>query len=138
MHEDLRRSHDVKTSNERSFGIVFAAVFILIGLWPLLGGGAVRSWAFAAGAAFLILALFWQTPLRPLNRLWLRFGSLLHALVSPIVMGLMFYSTVLPVGLLMRLAGKDPLRLKRDPQAPSYWIVRRPPGPAPESMSNQF
>lgn len=138
MHEDLRRSHDVKTSNERSFGIVFAAVFTLIGLWPLLAGGAVRSWALAGGAAFLILALFWPTALRPLNRLWLRFGGLMHALVSPLIMGLMFYSTVLPVGLLMRLAGKDPLRLKRDPQAPSYWIVRRPPGPAPESMSNQF
>lgn len=138
MHEDLRREHDVKRSSERSFGVVFSVVFAIVGLWPVWGQGTVRLWALVIAAGFLALALFWQAPLRPLNRLWLRFGLLLHSIVNPIIMGLLFYGTVVPTGLLMRLAGKDPLRLKRDPQASSYWIVRTPPGPAPESMSNQF
>jgi len=76
--------------------------------------------------------------LRPLNRLWLRFGLLLHAVMNPLIMGLLFYGTVMPIGLLMRLFGKDPLNLKRDAQASSYWIMRTPPGPAPDTMSNQF
>ena len=138
MHEDLRREHDVKHSSERSFGIVFAVVFAVIGLWPLLNQAAIRLWALGLAALFLGLALLWQAPLRPLNRLWLRFGLLLHAIVNPLVMGLLFYGTVMPVGLLMRLFGKDPLRLKRDPHASTYWIQRSPPGPAPETMSNQF
>lgn len=138
MHEDLRREHDVKRSSERSFGIVFAVVFAIVGLLPLLSRGEFRIWALGLAAVFLGLAFLWQAPLRPLNRLWMRFGLLLHAIVSPVIMGLLFYGTVAPIGLLMRLAGKDPLRLKRDPQASSYWIQRTPPGPAPETMSNQF
>lgn len=138
MHEDLRREHDIKRSSERSFGVVFSVVFAIVGLWPVWGQGTVRLWALGIAAGFLALALFWQAPLHPLNRLWLRFGLLLHSIVNPVIMGLLFYGTVVPTGLLMRLAGKDPLRLKRDPQASSYWVVRTPPGPAPESMSNQF
>lgn len=138
MHEDLRREHDVKRSSERAFGIVFAVVFTVVGIWPFWSQGTVRPWALALAACFLGLGLFWQAPLRPLNRLWLRFGLLLHSIVNPVVMALLFFGTVVPMGLLMRLAGKDPLRLKRDPQAASYWVVRAPPGPAPESMSNQF
>ena len=68
--------------------------------------------------------------LRPLNRLWLRFGLLLAAVVSPIVLALLFYLTIAPIGFMMRLAGKDPMRSRRDPNATSYWIRREPPGPA--------
>ncbi len=138
MHEDLNREHEVESGSERSFGIVFAAVFALYGLWPLIGGMSVRGWAVAVAAVFLVLALTWTAPLRPLNRLWLRFGLLLHRVMSPLAMGLLFFGTVLPIGILMRLAGKDPLRLKREPEAASYWIPRSPPGPAPETMTNQF
>ena len=138
MHEDLSRQHEVKSSSERAFGFVFAVVFALVGLWPLAQGGALRLWALAVGAVFLVLALVWTAPLRPLNRLWTRLGLLLHAIVSPVVMGLLFFGTVLPIGLILRLSGKDLLNLRRDPAARSYWIERKPPGPQPETMIHQF
>ena len=89
-------------------------------------------------ALFLAAALLRPAILNPLNRLWLKFGLLLHRVVNPIVMALLFYGTVLPTGLVMRALGKDLLRLKRQPDADSYWIVRQPPGPAPETMKDQF
>jgi len=138
MHEDLQRQHEIKASSERSFGIVFAVVFGIVGLFPLTSGGVPRPWAFMIALFFLILAVAWQAPLRPLNRLWMRLGLFLHAIVNPIVMAFLFFGTVLPIGLLMRISGKDLLNLKRDPSAHSYWINRTPPGPAPESMSRQF
>lgn len=138
MHEDLNRQHEIKVGSERSFGIVFAAVFAVVGLWPLVGGGTPRLWALAVAGVFLALALVWTAPLRPLNRLWARFGLLLHAVVNPAVMGLLFFGTVLPIGLILRLTGKDLLNLKRDPAANSYWINRQPPGPKPETMVHQF
>ena len=76
--------------------------------------------------------------LAPFNALWFRFGLLLHRVVSPVILALLFFTTVAPVGLLMRAFGKDPLRLKKDRAADSYWILREPPGPSPESMKQQF
>ena len=84
------------------------------------------------------MALLYPAALKPLNRLWLKFGLLLHKVVNPIMMAFVFFGTVLPTGLIMRVLGKDPLRLKRQPEADSYWIDRQPPGPAPESMKDQF
>lgn len=137
-HEDLGRSQAVKTSSDRSFGLVFTGFFALVGAWPLVHGMAPRWWALALAALFLAVALARPALLAPLNRIWTRFGLLLHKVVNPIVMGVMFFLVVTPTGLLMRLAGKDPMRLKRDPQAASYWIERAPPGPAPETMKQQF
>lgn len=138
MHEDLGRQHDIKSSSDRAFGVVFAVVFGAIGLWPLAQGGALRLWAVGLAALFLVLALVWPTSLHPLNRLWTRLGLLLHAVVNPLVMGLLFFGTVLPIGLILRLRGKDLLNLRRDPKARSYWIERKPPGPQPETMIHQF
>lgn len=137
-HEDIQRETDVQVGTDRSFGIVFAVVFAIIGLWPLVKGEPTRLWAVGAAVAFLLAALAVPRALRPLNLLWFKFGMLLHHVVTPLVMGLLFFGTVTPTGILMRLTGKDPMRLKRDPAAASYWIVREPPGPAPESMKNQF
>jgi len=137
-HESYDRVEAIRGSSNRSFGIVFAAVFTAIGLVPLLSGSGVRPWSLAVGAAFLICALAFPSALAPLNRLWLRFGLLLHKIVSPIVLGIMFYLVITPTGLLMRGLGKDPLRLKLDRQSSSYWIERVPPGPPPESMNDQF
>jgi len=81
--------------------------------------------------------LRWTAALAPLNKWWTKLGLLLYRVVSPIVLGLLFYVTLTPIALVMRLLGKDPLRLRRDPDAASYWIDRSPP-PAPESMKNQF
>jgi hypothetical protein len=90
--------------------------------------------------SMLMSGLAMGTPrlLTPLNRLWTRFGLVLHAVVTPVVMGLLFYLTVVPIGIVMRLAGKDLLALRYDPGAKSYWIERRPPGPAPDTMPRQF
>ncbi|MBT5415894.1 MAG: hypothetical protein HOH66_03470 [Rhodospirillaceae bacterium] len=139
FHEDYGREEEVKGSSDRGFGIVFAVVFALVALWPLTGeNGAVRLWSAAVAIAFLAIAFLRPGLLAPLNRLWTRFGLLLHRIVNPIVMGFLFYLTVTPMALIMRALGKDLLRLKRDPEAKSYWIERTPPGPAPDTMSNQF
>lgn len=138
MHEDFTREEEVHGSSDRSFGIVMAVFFALVGLFPLLHGGPVRWWALGLAAAFLALALFWTAPLRPLNRLWMKFGLLLSRVISPVILALLFYVTVTPVGLLMRAAGKDPMRLRRNDAATSYWIPREPPGPTPGSMKRQF
>ena len=137
-HEDFTRKAEVPLGSDRSFGLVFAALFALIGAAPLRHGADARLWALALAAAFLMLALVAPKALRPLNWLWFRFGLALHHVVTPVVMGLLFFLVVSPIGLLMRASGKDPLRLRRAPEAASYWIVRQPPGPAPESMKNQF
>lgn len=137
-HDTGAQAAPVEMGSERSFGLVFAVVFALVGLWPLKDGGDARPWALAIALAFLLTALAMPRLLKPLNVLWFRFGLLLHHVVTPVVMGLLFFLTVTPVGLLMRATGKDPLRLGRDPDAPSYWIDRAPPGPAPETMKNQF
>lgn len=138
LHENLARGDAVKAGSPRMFGIVFAVVFALIGCWPLIGGEVVRIWAIVAAVLFLTFAIFKPRALAPLNRLWFRFGMFLHKIVNPIVMGLLFYATVTPVALAMRLAGKDSLRLKFDRSARTYWIDRTPPGPAPETMRRQF
>ena len=137
-HERLVREEKVQGSSNRAFGVVFTVVFAIIGLWPLIGDGTVRVWSLAISLTFLALALLWPVVLTPLNRLWTRFGLLLHHIVNPIIMGLLFYLVVTPTGLVMRMLGKDLLRLRFDPQAKSYWIERQPPGPAPETMKDQF
>ena len=137
-HERLADDGVIKTSSDRSFGIVFAVVFAIIGLWPFLFGGTVRWWSLAIAAAFLAGAVIRPGVLAPLNRLWTRFGLLLNRIVSPLVMGLLFFLVITPFALVMRITGKDLLRLKRDPEARSYWIPREPPGPSPETIKNQY
>jgi len=125
-------------TSDRSFGLVFSALFAIIALHPLLGGGSIRSWSLVVAGTFLLLTLLTPGVLAPVNRLWMKFGELLHRIVSPLALGIVFYFTVLPTGLILRLLGKDPLRLRFDPTVESYWIVRDPPGPAAESLNNQF
>jgi predicted membrane metal-binding protein len=124
--------------SSRGFGIVFAVVFGVVALWPLLAGAPPRLWASVVAGMFLALALIAPRLLSPLNRLWFRFGLALHRVVNPIIMAIIYLTTVVPVGLILRACGKDILRLKRDPNAQSYWIARDPPGPPPGSMTKQF
>ena len=138
FHEDFSRQEKVKVGSERSFGLVFAAVFTLVSLLPLWSAGAIRVWSLPIAAGFLGLALFAPKLLAPLNRLWFQFGLLLHKIVNPLVMGLVFFLTVTPMALVMRLLGKRPLTLRFDREAESYWIDRVPPGPDPKSMKQQF
>lgn len=137
-HEDLSRTHDVKASSNRAFGWVFAAAFLILGLWPLLSGHAMRGWAFIVSAVFALTTLLAPALLALPNRLWMRLGLLLNRIVSPVVLGIMFYGVVTPMGALMRLVGKDNLRLRREPREASYWVKREPPGPKPDSLKNQF
>ena len=137
-HESFERRGDVKGGSERSFGLVFAVVFVVISVWPLWDGLSPRWWGFAVALTFAGVAIFAPAVLQPLNRLWTRLGGLLHRVVSPVILAMIFYLVITPFGVVMRLAGKDPLRLQRQPGASSYWIERRPPGPAPETMKNQF
>jgi hypothetical protein len=139
MHEYTpRHAVPIKGSTNRAFGLVFSVVFVLIALYPLLGSGTIRSWSLIVAGIFLLLALVIPGVLAPANRLWMKFGELMHRIVSPVALGIVFYLTVLPTGLILRLFGKDPLRLRLDSQADSYWIKREPPGPAAESLNNQF
>ena len=137
-HEDYSREHAVKGSSDRSFGLVFAGFFAIVAVLPLFHGAAPRVWALAVAAAFALVAFVRPALLAAPNRWWMKFGLLLAKIVNPIVMGLVFYLTVTPTAAIMRLLGKDPLRLKIDKSAKSYWIERNPPGPAPETMSQQF
>lgn len=137
-HENLQREERLEGSSDRAFGMVFTAFFAIIAMWPLLHGGAVRWWALAVAAVFAFAAALRPAVLSGLNRLWLKLGLLLGHVVSPIALGVFFFLVVSPLGFVMRLAGKDPLRLRRDPAAPTYWIEREPPGPPRDSMTNQF
>lgn len=137
-HESLERVESAAGSSDRAFGIVFTVVFLVIGLLPLFFGGPPRLWSIAIAAIFGALALLRPALLAPLNRLWTKFGLLLHRIVSPLVLGIMFFVVITPMGLVMRAWGKDPLRLRFDRQARSYWVERQPPGPPPETINNQF
>ena len=137
-HENLDRRHEVKGSSDRFFGLTFFVVFLVIALLPLLKHGSVRLPALGISMGFLAVSLMRPSLLGPLNRIWLKFGALLHSITSPIILGVMFYLVITPMGLFMRLIGKDLLRLKFDPKSPSYWIKRDPPGPDGKSLNQQF
>lgn len=122
---DVTSHTEVEMGSERSFGIVFAVVFGIIALWPLVfHGGPVRLWATAIAVAFLVIAFAAPQLLKPLNRLWFLFGMLLSKIVSPIVMGIIFFATVTPIGLIRRIRNPDPLNQAFDKDAESYWIIR--------------
>lgn len=125
----------IKMGSERSFGLVFAGVFGLIALLPLVQGHPVRLWALPVAALFLGIALICPALLAPLNRLWFRFGLALGRVMTPVVMGLVFVVAVIPTALLMKLLRKDPMQRRLLPEAASYWERReRQPGP----MRDQF
>ena len=129
---------NLSTPSNLSFGLVFAIFFVIVGLWPLIHGDGPRLWAIALSVTFILVALVVPRALSPLNHVWARFGRLLHAIVSPIALGFLFYCVVTPTGLIRRSLGKDPLRLRADRSAKSYWVLRSPPGPDAESLKNQF
>jgi len=132
---DLKSNTDVRMGSERNFGLVFAAVFALIAFFPLIRGSEPRWIVLALSVVFVILALFAPSILKVPNRLWFKFGMLLGAIVAPIVMGLVFLVAFIPVGLIVRATGQDLLAVKLDPEAESYWIVRKA---APNTMKLQY
>ena len=125
---------NVKISSNRSFGIVFFVVFLLIALYPLTYSEEIRAWSVIISLIFLVLGLFNSKILTPLNKLWFKFGIFLGKIISPIIMGIIFFLVVTPIGLLMRLLGKDLINLKYNNNK-SYWIEKKGPK---SKMKNQF
>ncbi len=137
--ESFQRQHTVEGSSNRSFGLVFAAVFLIIAAWPMVWRtGGMRWWAVAVAVVFALLAMAAPSVLAAPNRWWMKLGLLMGSIVSPIVLGLLFFLVFTPMGWFLQRFGTDSLRLKRDPALTSYWIERKPPGPPPESLNNQF
>ena len=125
---------DIKISSNRSFGIVFFIVFLFIALYPLIHDKEIRIWSVIISLIFLVLGLFNSKILTPLNKLWFKFGIFLGKIISPIIMGIIFFLVVTPIGLLMRLLGKDLINLKYNNNK-SYWIEKKGPK---SKMKNQF
>ncbi len=125
---------DVKISSNRSFGIVFFIVFLIIALYPLTYNGEIRVWLAITALIFLLLGLLNSKILSPLNKLWFKFGIFLGKIISPLIMGIIFFIVVTPIGLIMRLFGKDVLNLKYNKNH-SYWIEKNGPK---SKMKNQF
>ena len=125
---------DIKVSSNRSFGIVFFIVFLLIATYPLLKGNDVRFWSLLISFGFLILGLMNSKILSPLNKLWFKFGLILGKIISPLIMGIIFFVVVTPIGIVMRVLKKDLLNLKYN-QKETYWIEKTGPK---SKMKNQF
>ena len=126
---------EIKLGSNRSFGLVFFIVFVLIAIYPLINQGELRIWSLIIALFFLVLGLFNSKILTPLNKLWFRFGLFLGKIISPIIMGVIFFLVVTPIGLLMRFFGKDVLNLKLNKKKSSYWIEKVGPK---SKMKNQF
>ena len=125
----------IKINSNRNFGLVFFFVFLIIGLWPLTSEGQIRIWAAIISVVFLILGLINSKLLTPLNKLWFKFGMILGAVIAPIVMGIIFFLVVTPIGLLMNIMGKDLLKKRYNKKKESYWIERDKPI---STMKRQF
>ena len=127
-------SNKIEISSNRSFGIVFFVFFLIISLWPLKIGQDIRLWSLVISIIFLLLGLFNSKLLTPLNRIWFKFGLLLGKVVSPVIMGVVFFFVVTPTGLIMKFLGKDLLNLKKS-NSKSYWVEKKNEN---TSMKKQF
>ena len=129
------KQKEIKISSNKSFGLVFFVIFIIIALWPLLNDGNIRIWSIIVSIIFLILGLLNSKILTPFNKLWMRLGALLGIIVSPIVMGVVYFGIITPIGLIIKLFGKDVLNLKLDKNKKTYWTLKKK---IPSKMKDQF
>ncbi len=120
----MNLNKNTKLSSNRSFGILFFIIFFTISLWPLISQGEIVYWALIASLIFLFLGVLNSKFLTPLNKLWLKFGFFLGVIVSPIVMGIIYFIVLTPIGVLMRFLGKDLLRINKSKFLTTYWIKR--------------
>ena len=125
---------NIKLPSNRNFGIVFFIVFLIIALWPILKQNEIRIWSLIISFIFFVLGLINSNLLTPLNKLWFKFGILLGNIIAPIIMGIVFFLVVTPIGLIMRFFRKDILKLKKN-TSDSYWINKDDTN---SSMKNQF
>ena len=125
----------IKISSNRSFGLVFFVVFLIVALWPLKHEEDIRLWSLALSIIFFILGILNSKLLTPLNKLWFKFGIFLGGIVSPIIMGIVFFLVVTPIGVFMRLLGNDLLKMRKVQNTSTYWIKR---GKQQSTMKKQF
>jgi hypothetical protein len=137
-HEQFHREESAAPGSNRSFGLVMGGVFLILSLVKFWTGSVFGFAWLAAAVLFAGAAVLAPQVLAPLNRVWFRFGLLLHKIVNPVVMGLIFFGAMLPIGLLMRLFGQRPIPLKFDRDAKSYWVPRTVRTPPPGSMVKQY
>jgi hypothetical protein len=141
-HEDFEEHVALRTASDRSFGLWVGGILAAIGVVRLLlhlpSVGVLAPLMIVVGLVLVALGLTAAHRLAPLNRAWTRLGLVMFKVVSPIVLFLLYATVFVPVGALMRARKYDPMRRRREPEAPSYWIPREPPGPAPETMINQY
>ncbi|HLK20306.1 MAG TPA: SxtJ family membrane protein [Bryobacteraceae bacterium] len=138
LHEDLHRTHQTKGFSDRSFAVTFCVFFLLLALLPLRRHQPVQwRWMIASGV-FLAVGLVAPGLLHPVSRAWAKLALLLHKIVNPITTAVLYFLIFVPAGYLFRMLGKDPLRLKLEPRAESYWIPRSSAEAASGSMRNQF
>jgi hypothetical protein len=138
LHEDLQREDKIVGPSDRKFGLTIGTILALISGWKGYQGS---LWAYALaglGGLLIVLGMARPTVLAPLNKAWLQLGLVLYRVVNPVVMAVLFFGTILPMGLLMRASGKDLLRLKKDGAAKSYWLPNTEGRPLSESMRQQF
>jgi len=124
----------IKIGSNKSFGIVFFTVFFIISIWPLLSANEIRYWSLVISVVFLILGIINSKILTPLNKVWFKIGILLGNIISPIIMGIIFFLVVTPTSLIMKILGKDLLNLKKNTKN-SYWIEKKNQN---SRMKNQF
>ena len=120
----MSKNKKIKISSNRSFGLVFFIVFLIVALWPLKYEGDIRLWSLILSIIFIILGILNSKLLTPLNKLWFKFGILLGSIVSPIIMGIVYFLVVTPTGILMRLSGKNLLHMKKIKGVSTYWTKR--------------
>ena len=140
-HDTFEDHQEIKGSSNRGFGLTVGGILLAIGLvrWFFFEAGTISTLALTVpGALLAALGLAAPGMLGPLNRAWMKLGLLLAAIVNPIIMALMYAVLFVPLGLAMKLFGRDALRQKRDASANTFWIARDPPGPSPDTMKNQF
>jgi hypothetical protein len=138
-HETVLSFRKVAIGSNRKFGLTFGVIFAILGVWPLLRhADPPKWWLITLSAAFLASAIFVPHWLTPLNRAWFKLGFALNKIANPIVIGVLFFGAVVPMGWFLRKKGEDLLRLKLQPEAETYWIERQPPGPAQGTLTKQF
>ena len=137
-HENVSRYEAARPSGLRAFGAVFVVAFALIGLWPLWKHGGVRLWALVIAGVLLVVTIAAPALLALPNKLWMRLGALLHRIVSPVVLAVMFYGVVTPIGMLKRATSRRDFTWRRGGGGDTYWKRRDPPGPKPDSLTHQF
>jgi hypothetical protein len=138
IHEDLTRTLDSEGLSDRSTGFWIAAILVLAGVLPMVRHHPPKFWAFPAAILILLVSVAAPRALHPINWGLTRLGLLMSRVTNPIVMAVLFYVIFTPVGALIRMMGKDPLNVRFDPKAASYWKLRTPPGPPAETIANPF